>query len=119
MTGNSLKAPPVVTRPTWAVNPSVNHRAPSGPGVMSNPKALEVGIGNSVIVPPGVIRPIFALPAPSPLPRSVNHSAPSGPAVMANGALSACGSASNARLLRAGPMHRPYAGRRRWRNRVE
>jgi hypothetical protein len=141
VTGNSLKAPPVVTRPIRAVNTSVNHRAPSGPVVMSAPGALGAGIGNSVIVPPVAIRPIF-LPAPSPLPRSVNHSAPSGPAVMANGALSACGSgnsvivavaaggarrkvasatesASIARLLRAGPTGRPYAGRRQRCKRVE
>ncbi len=48
-----------------------------------------MGSGNSVITPPGVIRPI-AFPV-----SSVNHRFPSGPAVIALGALAAAGRANS------------------------
>src|SRR5450631_149297 len=50
---------------------SVNHRFPSGPATIATAPD-PVGIGNSVMVPPGVMRPM--LPA-----SSVNHTLPSGP----------------------------------------
>src|SRR5262249_6464534 len=64
-------------RPIFFDVNSVNHSAPSGPVVMEckMPSAL---IGNSVMLPPVVIRPILP-------PASVNHSAPSGPVVIAEG----------------------------------
>lgn len=61
---------------------SVNHSAPSGPVVMEC-KMPPPLIGNSVMPPWVVIRPIF--------PTSVNHSAPSGPAVIAEGRLAGAG----------------------------
>jgi hypothetical protein len=73
--GNSpVTAPAVVIRPILLGEVSVNHRFPSGP------PAIEVGplpevVGNSVIMPAVVIRPILSAP-------SVNHKFPSGPAAM-------------------------------------
>ena len=55
---------------------SVNHRSPSGPAVIVGRRLLAVGILNSVMTPPVVIRPIL-LPS-----CSVNQRAPSGPGVM-------------------------------------
>ena len=64
---------------------SVNHKLPSMPFVMPFGLLLAVGVGNSVIVPVGVIRPIlFAV-------FSVNHRLPSEPDVMAVGLLLAVG----------------------------
>ena len=37
---------------------SVNHMAPSGPGAMPNRLPFGLGMGNSVMAPLGVIRPI-------------------------------------------------------------
>src|SRR6266446_1323425 len=59
----------------------MNHSAPSGPCVMLPGKLLAVGIGNAVIAPSVVIRPILLEAA------SENHSAPSGPGVMPVGRL--------------------------------
>src|SRR6266853_1428943 len=73
--------------PTAATH-SVNHRAPSGPAVMPWGKPLVplgVGIGNSVITPAVVMRPILLAFC------SVNHRAPSGPVVMIWGSLLAVG----------------------------
>src|SRR5207248_1326175 len=80
--GSSVMTPAVVilaTRPLLL--DSVNHRLPSGPTVMPWGKLFAVGIGNSVIVPVDVIRPIL-LPLDS-----TNHMLPSGPSVMPMGAL--------------------------------
>src|SRR5207249_1434341 len=65
--------------------PSVNQRLPSGPVVMPKGKLLAVGIGNSVTVPLGVIRPMLF---PS---FSVNQTLPSGPDVMPDDSLLAVG----------------------------
>ena len=54
----------------------MNHRFPSGPAAIPDGTLLAVGIGNSVTVPDGVIRPIL-LPVDS-----VNHRFPSGPAAI-------------------------------------
>src|SRR5216683_570485 len=59
---------------------SVNHRLPSGPDVISVGPLLAVGVGNKVIVPEGVIRPILDASEPS----RVNQRLPSGPAVMSS-----------------------------------
>src|SRR6266567_3173634 len=77
----------VLTRPILLLKFSVNHRAPSGPGVIPHGSLLAVGIGNSVMAPVVVMRPIL-LP---PVPDSVNHRAPSGPDVMPKGSLPAVG----------------------------
>src|SRR5258706_403686 len=68
-------------RPIWSALglDSVNHNAPSGPVVMPMDELPTVGIGNSVITPAVVMRPILS-------PSSVNHSAPAGPVVMPAGA---------------------------------
>ena len=71
-------------RPIWPALDSVNHRLPSDPVVMPKGELLAVGMGNSVMTPEGVIRPI--LPA-----RSVNHRLPSDPVVMPEGELLAVG----------------------------
>src|SRR5262249_3069366 len=55
---------------------SKNHSAPSGPVVIPKGPLLGLGIGNSVITPAVVIRPILLVSF------SVNHSAPSGPVVI-------------------------------------
>src|SRR5216683_2994624 len=54
----------------------MNQRLPSGPTVMTVRPLAEVGTGNSVIVPLGVIRPIWFPMV------SVNQRLPSGPAMM-------------------------------------
>src|SRR5260221_5739500 len=60
---------------------SVNHSAPSGPVVMPSAKVRGVGIGNSVITPAVVMRPI--LPGTdSPANPSVYPTAPAGPVVL-------------------------------------
>ena len=64
---------------------SVNQTLPSGPPVMSVAPLADVGMGNSVMCPRVVMRPIL-LPADS-----VNQRAPSGPDVMPMGALSLVG----------------------------
>src|SRR3954447_11343442 len=47
--GNSLKLPPVVTRPIWLARSSLNQSAPSGPAVMKRGRLESVGTGYSVI----------------------------------------------------------------------
>ena len=89
MTGRVDTTPVMVIRPTRFAAGMVNQRLSSGPAVIPNPHMTQllsatisvgpglpgVGMGNSVITPPGVIRPIpFAL-------SSVNQMLPSGPAV--------------------------------------
>src|SRR2546426_37963 len=49
----------VQMRPIWLPLLSVNQRAPSGPAVMLYGPAAAVGIVNSVMTPPVVIRPIL------------------------------------------------------------
>src|SRR5437588_8250876 len=71
-------------RPTLPTLNSVNHRLPSGPTVIPLGILLAVGTGNSVMLPPVVMRPI------SPTD-SVNQRLPSGPAVMPTGSLPAVG----------------------------
>ena len=51
-------APAVVMRPMRWRPPSVNQSAPSGPAAMPPGAAPGAAIGNSVIVPVGVMRPI-------------------------------------------------------------
>jgi hypothetical protein len=46
-------------RPTWFATLSMNQRLPSGPLVMAYGPLPAVGIGNAVMVPLGVIRPIL------------------------------------------------------------
>src|SRR6266436_2775265 len=46
-------------RPIWWAPNSLNHSAPSGPVVMLGPAPFVVGIGNSVITPSVVMRPIW------------------------------------------------------------
>jgi hypothetical protein len=55
-------------------------------------KLAAVGMGNSVKVPPVVIRPILLRAA------SVNHRAPSGPAAMLVGALFAVGTGNSVKV---------------------
>ena len=72
----------VSIRPTLLPRNSVNHKAPSGPFVMSDGSLPGVGTGKWwVIAPALVIRPIVFAPA------SVNHSAPSRPTAIADGSL--------------------------------
>ena len=76
-----MMAPAVVIRPIRFAPHSVNHRLPSGPDAMPNNPPGSVGIGNSVTIPAGVIRPIqVVLPVPP-----VNHTLPSGPAAISKG----------------------------------
>src|ERR1700730_16242554 len=49
-TGYSVIVPAVVMRPILLPVPSVNHRLPSGPAVMSRAPPPAVGTGNSVMV---------------------------------------------------------------------
>src|SRR6266542_2589633 len=63
--------------------------APSGPAPMSAGPLSTVGMGNSVMAPAVVIRPIL-LP-----PNSANQTAPSGPAVIPEGKLVAVGIGSS------------------------
>src|SRR5258706_15897659 len=59
---------------------SVNHIAPSGPAVISVGPLLAVGVGNRLVLPPVVMRPIaFTFVVKS---SYVNHRLPSGPAEM-------------------------------------
>src|SRR5262249_54445645 len=79
---NSVMTPAVVIRPILPLGLStlllsVNHRLPSGPTVMPAGKLLAVVVGNSVRVPPGVIRPILLAV------NSGDNRLPSGPTVMA------------------------------------
>ncbi|MBK6394131.1 MAG: hypothetical protein IPF73_05150 [Betaproteobacteria bacterium] len=55
---SSVTVPAVVIRPTWSAPYSVNQSAPSGPAAMYMGSEFGVGIGNSVSVPVGVMRPI-------------------------------------------------------------
>ena len=80
-TENSVKAPPVVTRPILLPANSTNHRLPSAPVMMPLGLLPAVGIANCVKVPLRVTR---AMLLPS---YSVNHRFPSGPAVMPLGVL--------------------------------
>src|ERR1700694_6244642 len=81
-------APAGLIFPILFAVPSVNHRFPSGPGVIQNAPLLGVVIPNSVTVPAGVIRPI----AP-PAWYSVNQRFPSGPVTIDSGTLFAVGTA--------------------------
>src|SRR5258708_5070169 len=76
---NSVKLPVVVMRPIRFPSNSVNQRLPSGPGVMLNGTLPVVGMRNSVMLPPEVMRPMWS--------DSVNQRLPSGPAVMPLGKL--------------------------------
>src|SRR5438874_817067 len=79
-------------RPILLAPPSVNQRLPSGPVTTSFGPLLSVGRGISVIVPVGVMRPIWLLVHPLELEtHSVNQRLPSGPAVMPPGELLAVG----------------------------
>src|SRR5260370_13660685 len=73
---------------------SVNQMAPSGPVVMKAEVLSDVGSGNSLIVPVGVMRPI--------LPGSVNQRLPSGPAVMSSEEL--LGGSGNSLIVPVGVM---------------
>src|ERR1700760_1561219 len=77
------------SRPILLLIISVNHSAPSGPGVMKNGSPLVGGSGDSEITPAVVIRPIL-LPF-----YSVNQIAPSGPAVMPSAMAVAVGIANS------------------------
>jgi hypothetical protein len=46
---NSVTAPAVVIRPTWAASYSVNQSFPSGPAAMPSGQAAAVLTGNSLI----------------------------------------------------------------------
>src|SRR6266508_153531 len=83
----SVIAPSVVMRPTAPRLgcPSANHRAPSGPTVMSWGPLFAVGRANSVKTPDVVTRPIFDAAV------STNHMFPSGPATMRSAPLSGVG----------------------------
>src|SRR5271166_6527092 len=79
--GYSVKTPAVVSLVTILRPFSTNHRLPSGPVVIPYARgAGPAGIGNSVIAPARVMRPILLVG-----PYSVNQRAPSGPSVMPNG----------------------------------
>ena len=52
-------APRIVIRPIRLPASSVNQTAPSGPAAIPRGAAAGVGIGNSVMIPFGVIRPIL------------------------------------------------------------
>src|SRR5436853_7454529 len=67
---------PLVMRPILLPSRSVNQRLPSGPAVIPSGLLLDVGRGNSLMVPLGLMRPIW-LPS-----CSVNQRLPSGPAVI-------------------------------------
>src|SRR6266567_3085786 len=84
----------VLTRPILLLKFSVNHRAPSGPGVIPHGSLLAVGIGNSVMAPVVVMRPILLLT----LLISVNHRAPSGPTVIPRGPLLGVGTGNSVML---------------------
>src|SRR5579885_433410 len=97
-TANSVMVPLGVMRPILLPpmqNPfesrahSVNQRLPSGPAVMPKDPLLGVGRANSVMVPLGVMRPIW-WPG-----YSVNQRLPSGPAVMRQGPLLGVGTANS------------------------
>src|SRR5271166_4101563 len=82
-------APCVVMRPIVCPSSSVNQRLPSGPAVMLIGALLAVGMANSVMMPPGVMRPILL---PNTGFSSVNQRLPSGPAVIPVGVAFAVGS---------------------------
>jgi len=58
-TGYSANAQVVVTRPILRPSNSVNHRAPSGPAVISYGRLLAVGTPYSVTTPPVEMRPML------------------------------------------------------------
>ncbi len=70
--------PAVVMRPILLPELSVNQRLPSGPATMSWGMEPTVGVGNSVTMPDGVIRPI--LPTDS-----ANQRFPSDPSAIPSG----------------------------------
>src|SRR6201999_2418064 len=76
--GNSVITPVVVIRATWLASDSVSQRLPSAPAAMLTGCAPVVGSANSVIAPPGVMRPTVSC-------HSVNHTLPSGPAAIPYG----------------------------------
>src|SRR5216683_1513492 len=78
-----VTAPEVVIRPILLGSGKVNHKAPSGPVVISC-GWLANGIVNSVMTPLVVIRPILPFTTPVRTP-SVNQRAPSGPKVISAG----------------------------------
>src|SRR2546430_1118328 len=71
--------PPVMSRPILPPD-SVDHRLPSGPGAIPLGSLTGVGIWNSVILPPVLIRPIL-LPSLD----WVNQRLPSRPPTMKKG----------------------------------
>src|SRR5271157_951993 len=67
----------VITRPMLLVPPSVNHRLPSGPFVISSNWLDLFGLGYSVITPAVVTRPMYP-PGLAEFPQAVtNHKLPS------------------------------------------
>ena len=80
-----MKAPLVVIRPILDARYSVNHNAPSGPGMMTRGELLGVGTVYSVTTPAVVMRPILLAAG------MVNHSASSGPRMIPKGWLSGVG----------------------------
>jgi hypothetical protein len=74
-------APSGLIRPILLPCVSVNHKFPSGPAAIPTGLLDAVRMGNSVIVPEGVIRPMLF--APDAL--WVNHMFPSGPAAIEAG----------------------------------
>src|SRR5216684_7125632 len=91
---NSVMLPSVVIRPILFVLYSVNHNAPSDPGVISYGRAPGVGRGYSVIWPPGVMRPIL-LPS-----SSVNQRVPPGPWVISAGSARGVGMKNSPNVTR-------------------
>src|SRR5215470_12323358 len=88
---NSVTTPLTgLIRPILLAPFSVNHRLPSGPAVMPAGLLASVGMGNSVIAPAGVIRPMWLTPFVS-APDSTNQRLLSGPLVMPCGRLSVVG----------------------------
>jgi hypothetical protein len=85
----------------------MNHNAPSGPAIMLVGELLPVGIGNSVMIPAVVIRPILFTSS------SVNQSAPSGPAVMPWGLLLAVGIGNSEKVCAGASRGEKRAARRK------
>src|SRR2546421_107237 len=79
---------------SWLLLYSVNQRLPSGPSVMLLGSLVAVGRANSVILPVGVMRPIWL----SESEPSVNQRLPSGPTVMPPGPLLVVGKANSVML---------------------
>ena len=89
-----MKTPAVVIRQMQepSGHPPVYQRFPSGPAAIPIGSSLGgCGVGNSVMTPVGVIRPMLLRRC------SVNHRLPSGPAVMPQGPLPAVGVGNSAK----------------------